>query len=785
MPKTLKTLINKDNETEALDWIKANKRTTAIIDSSSTNNVKLEEWLAYAQANGAPSSTIEDIIKPGEALDWEEDVTNIDVATWTGSNNITTLGTIGSLVATTADINGGTISNVTIDGNWTAAGETCANLGTVSNATSITTAALVATTADINGGTIDGVAINNTTIGATTAAAGKFTTLGATGTLTLGAGGNEFTISEAEDNITIANTVSNKDIIFNVNDGGSTTSVMTLNGETATVVIPTADINGGTIDGTTIATSDITVGSGKTLNVSLGTLTLADDQISGDKIEGGTIAATTITTLTSTTGNITNLNANDGTASAIIADSSGVMTINESVLTTTDINGGTIGNVTIDGNWTAEGETCAHLGTVSNATSITTAALVATTADINGGSIDGAIIGANSAAASTFTNITTVGVTATGGTTCGLIKFKGLIQGQTVTTWQQAQIYSKDVDDFGGSLHFATSAVTYSSSVSPTERMIINSEGKVGIATSNPTTMLDVNGDAYTSGNATFGTNTLRVVKQNSGWHRVGVNCDPEFPLHVHGSRSNSHSAYYRYITNLSGGNTDSYFVTTSSLTAKFQARIWIGDVIYHNSDTRIKTNIVDVPDNLALQQLRNIPCRYYEYIDKAERGTEQTIGFMAQEVKSVLPMAVSEQKEFIPNVYKVINCTWTSINDKFNMSSTDLTNVNDVKYKFYVSNDSDGSDEKEIILTGNSDNTFTFDAQYSNIFCYGSEVNDFHTLDKQKLYTLNFSATQEIDRIQQTHITKIASLETEVNTLNTKASTLETENATLKAYNR
>jgi hypothetical protein len=58
------------------------------------------------------------------------------------------------------------------------------------------------------------------------------------------------------------------------------------------------DINGGTIDGATIATSDITVGSGKTLNVSGGTLTLADNQISGDKVEGGTIAATTITDLT-------------------------------------------------------------------------------------------------------------------------------------------------------------------------------------------------------------------------------------------------------------------------------------------------------------------------------------------------------------------------------------------------------------------------------------------------------------------------------------------------------
>jgi len=128
------------------------------------------------------------------------------------------------------------------------------------------------------------------------------------------------------------------------------------------LVADTADINGGTIDGSTIATSDITVGSGKTLNVSAGTITLADDQISGDKVEGGTIAATTITTLTSTTGNVTNVNATtvdttnievtnikakDGTAAGSIADSTGVVTLASSVLTTTDINGGTIDGTTI------------------------------------------------------------------------------------------------------------------------------------------------------------------------------------------------------------------------------------------------------------------------------------------------------------------------------------------------------------------------------------------------------------------------------------------------------
>jgi hypothetical protein len=62
--------------------------------------------------------------------------------------------------------------------------------------------------------------------------------------------------------------------------------------------VTTVDINGGTIDGATIATSNVTVGAGKTLDVSAGTLTLAADQISGDKVEGGTIDATTITALT-------------------------------------------------------------------------------------------------------------------------------------------------------------------------------------------------------------------------------------------------------------------------------------------------------------------------------------------------------------------------------------------------------------------------------------------------------------------------------------------------------
>ena len=78
----------------------------------------------------------------------------------------------------------------------------------------------------------------------------------------------------------------------------STVATLTGSQTLTNKTITSPDINGGTVDGATIATSDITVGSGKTLDVSAGTLTIADNQISGDKVEGGTIAATTITDLT-------------------------------------------------------------------------------------------------------------------------------------------------------------------------------------------------------------------------------------------------------------------------------------------------------------------------------------------------------------------------------------------------------------------------------------------------------------------------------------------------------
>ncbi len=243
---------------------------------------------------------------------------------------------------------------------------------------------------------------------------------------------------------------------------------------------------------------------------------------------------------------------------------------------------------------------------------------------------------------------------------------------------------------------------------------------------------------------------------------RLGVACTPAYPLQVNGyTQMPSWSGYY-----VQTGSAAASTGSGQMITIQAQYGIWVGSHgLVVSSDQRIKTNISEVPDNLSLQKLRDISCCYYEYKDKLGRGSEKTIGFIAQQVKEHMPMAVGIQKDILPNEMRILtNISWEEITDNSSNQyklTTDLQDVSGVKYRFYVINDPSGNDECEKEIIGNEDNTFTFDSSYNNVFCYGKEVNDFHTLDKAKLFSLNFSATQELDR---------------------KVIALENENAELKA---
>ena len=232
------------------------------------------------------------------------------------------------------------IDTLDVDVNATVAG----TLG-VTGVTTLGTANI--TTATIGSGDFNSGTIDNAVIGNSTAAAGSFTSLGATGTATLatvdiGAG--------AIDGTTIGAASAAPATVTNLTASGTST-------------LATVDINAGAIDGTIIGASATAAGAFTTL-VTSGQGTFATVDINGGAIDGAVIggnatAAITGTTITGTslvgplTGNVAgNVEGNvvgniTGNVTGNITASSGTSTLNNlTVNGTLDVTGTTIANVT-------------------------------------------------------------------------------------------------------------------------------------------------------------------------------------------------------------------------------------------------------------------------------------------------------------------------------------------------------------------------------------------------------------------------------------------------------
>jgi len=207
----------------------------------------------------------------------------------------------------------------------------------------------------------------------------------------------------------------------------------------------------------------------------------------------------------------------------------------------------------------------------------------------------------------------------------------------------------------------------------------------------------------------------------------------------------------------------------------------------FATSDKRIKTNITDL-NCQSLDIIRKIrPCEY-NMIDG--KGKDTVYGFVAQEIKELIPKSVQTVTEFIPSVYEnafvdgnkvtLINKTTTDISGcKLKIRDknggdiiVDVTTIYDNKI-FYINGDiTQGISCMDICGTNLDEYTKDGVTTYKRgsqvytgevkkgIFVYGIQVDDFHTLDKDTIWTVTLSATKELDTQLQLANSKIADLE-------------------------
>ena len=303
--------------------------------------------------------------------------------------------------------------------------------------------------------------------------------------------------------------------------------------------------------------------------------------------------------------------------------------------------------------------------------------------------------------------------------------------------------------NYSQKLHFKTHRFAQSED----RRLTIDEYGNVGIGTENPSAQLDVQGNSTISGNVGIGTTT------------------PDYKLDVQGYTNTTavgvtwlrrHSPRVSY----DGSGTDVNVAIRST------GSIWLSNSSSFNSyfltssDRRIKKEIEIVNDDEALNIINNLETVKYHYTSPAQQREFKTIGFIAQEVKEVLPNAVITQKEFLPDILELIeNPVWDGNKLIYDIDVSGEEYTGRVLFKYQ-----DGDKVKDIKVGSD----LIFDKQHSKLYCYGREVNDFHTLDKNQIFALHHSGIQELSRKNIKLENKHALLETENNNLLKKTQTLE-----------
>lgn len=253
-----------------------------------------------------------------------------------------------------------------------------------------------------------------------------------------------------------------------------------------------------------------------------------------------------------------------------------------------------------------------------------------------------------------------------------------------------------------------------------TPRLTINSAGNVGIGETNPAGKLVVSGN-------------------------VGINTGgtaPVCPLQVKGLYTPAITGKF-FNASSTGLGTFTSSVNYISLKSEWYVEAF-GFIAV--SDKRIKNVVRQSEGSKDLDTIQRLKVTDYRLIDRIQEGGGMQKGFIAQEVQEIIPEAVREDKGYVPGIYAVAEEVLFDAESK-SLSLT-MSKVHDLKVGEMVRLIGDEG-IKELEVTGvTDDKSFSVgpvEEGMKRVFVYGKQVDDFLSVDYNRIFTTGISAIQQL----------------------------------------
>ena len=245
---------------------------------------------------------------------------------------------------------------------------------------------------------------------------------------------------------------------------------------------------------------------------------------------------------------------------------------------------------------------------------------------------------------------------------------------------------------------------------------------------------------------------------------------------------------------------------TTTDISIMTEGSIWIkGPHLFVTSDQRIKKNVLQLNADKMMTILRKIRPVSYDFIDSTKNGNKKQLGFIAQEIKDLLPEGISLNTDVVPNnmikgesnpsceievsfVLKPddhdirLNYVLLTTDSSLNFDTANpYSSANIYKFKIYggdnwakeqdiyIHSEYTVIDDKYNYIIGMKKDVYDMLVIEPSLFIYGQYVYDLHILQHHAIWTVATAALQEVDRQQEADKVRIAELENNVSELNTK----------------